>query len=73
MTRGLRTKEPGEVNEQLNDAVAELVGEKKGYVLSTDKGKEFSRVEEVLEGDDAVHREKEGSMTSQLSIEPAKH
>ena len=58
--RSLKTKNPEEVTEQLNQALAELVGEKKGYVLTTDEGKEFSQVENVLEGDDAVHKEKGG-------------
>ncbi len=62
--RGLRSKDPEEVNEQLNQALAALgiddPEEDKGYVLTTDKGGEFSRVEDVLGEYDAIHRVKEG-------------
>ena len=57
-TYPLMTKEADEVNTALGPLVQNLADGRKDVVLTTDKGKEFNKVEEALP--DAVHRHKEG-------------
>ena len=53
----LKTKGVGQVNEAFKDNVRELVGNETNFVVTTDQGPEFARLDDVPpEG--AVHREK---------------
>ena len=53
----LKTKKTNEVNEALKKTVRQLVGDETAYVVTTDQGNEFARLDDVLP-EDAVHREK---------------
>ena len=53
----LRSKTPGEVNEAVRKSVRELAGDKKDFVVTTDQGAEFSKIEDALP-EEAVHRQK---------------
>jgi hypothetical protein len=53
----LESKTTEEVNEKFGKVARELAGDEKNYVVTTDQGKEFSKIEEVLPKE-AVHREK---------------
>ena len=56
----LSSKNPSEVNPALQEALGQMLPEgKTDFVLSTDKGGEFARIDSVLP-DEAVHRVKEG-------------
>ena len=56
----LRVKSAEVTNKELKSILKEVPGKGEGATLTTDNGKEFKRVEDVLEPLDAGHRLKEG-------------
>ena len=56
----LLNKQPATVNAAMRSLMPTLVGDKRNYGISTDKGKEFSKLEEGGIPAEAVHREKQG-------------
>ena len=57
----LLNKRPETVNAAMKELLPTLVQDKQDYSISTDKGREFSRLEEGGIPADAVHREKQGT------------
>ena len=53
----LKTKTTGEVNTAFKKAVGELAGDEKNYVVTTDQGPEFAKLEEAMP-EEAVYRQK---------------
>ena len=56
----LLNKRPETVNAAMRELVPTLVQDKQDYSITTDKGKEFSKLEEGGIPAEAVHREKKG-------------
>ena len=59
-TKALINKRPETVNAAMRELVPTLVQDKQDYSITTDKGKEFSKLEEGGIPAEAVHREKKG-------------
>ena len=57
----LLNKRPETVNTAMREATVSLVQDKQDYALTTDKGKEFSKLEEGGIPAEAVHREKKAT------------
>ena len=63
----LKTKKPEEVNKAFKKAAGELVGDETKYVVTTDQGPEFARLEDAMP-EDAVYRQKDVSDRNAIAV-----
>ena len=63
----LRSKRPEEVNTAFRKAAGELVGDETNYVVTTDQGPEFARLEDAMP-EDAVYRQKDPADRNAIAV-----
>lgn len=63
----LETKTTEEVNEKFRRLSRQMVGDKKDYVVTTDKGREFSQLQQAMPRE-AAHREKTPADTNATGV-----
>ena len=63
----LKTKKPEEVNPAFRKAAGELAGDETNFVVTTDQGPEFAKLEEAMP-EDAVHRQKDVADRNAIAV-----